>query len=142
MATKYYAAEPMFITLSDHKGTLLYREVLWNIMRMLLMEREGITAETALTRMDDLPTEEYAALKAEAATEYAAPEFQQYMERIHLYPETVNAPKLQPVETLLKEENEKALTETEAESRLMEVLNEYPWGMFAATYLNSSEEMD
>lgn len=143
MATKYYAAEPMFITLSDNKGTLLYNEVVWNIMRMFLMEEEGVDAESALKMLDEMEETDFRNLKEVAEQEYASPEFQEYLERVHLYPGTENAPKLHPVEELLMDEDkESPLTEAEANKRLMEVLNEFPWGMFKVTYLESGDGME
>lgn len=113
----------MLLTLSDKKGTLLYREVVWNIMRMLLMD-EGMDAESALEELDRMPMQEFNELKRRAEREYADHDFQEYLERIHLYPETPNAPKLIPVEELLYEEGEKR-TEQETHERMMEILDEF-----------------
>ena len=96
MAQKYYAAEPIWLTLSDKPGTLQYIEVLWNIMRMLLMS-EGMDAESALEALNEMPATEYDRLKARAAAEYADPQIQDYLERINLYPGTPTAPQLKPV---------------------------------------------
>lgn len=100
MAQKYYAAEPIWLTLSDKPGKLQYVEVLWNIMRMLLMSEEGTDAETALKELDEMPQEEFDRLKARAAAEYADPQIQDYLETINLSPGTPNAPQLKPVESL------------------------------------------
>ena len=144
MAQKYYAAEPIWLTLSDKPGTLHYVEVLWNIMRMLLMSEEGVDAETALEILDEMPQEEYNRLKARAAAEYADPEFQEYLERKHLYPETVNAPELEPVETQLYEPEDSDLVSTEEETqrRLMERLDEMDWQGFKLWEMDNSCEMD
>ena len=102
MTKNFFAAEPIYLTLSDMQGTLLYREVIWNIMRMILMsegdgEWDYMDAESALKTLDEMPIEQFDKLKAVAEIEYASPRFQEYMERIHLYPGTASAPELQPV---------------------------------------------
>lgn len=136
MATKYYAAEPLFLTLSHHSGPLLYGEIIWNIMRLLLMsygngEWDSMDAENALEELDEILMEQFDKLKEEAEKEYSSPEFQEYLERIHLYPGTVNAPKLQPVEELLTDEDDKSpLSEEIVKERLMAALDEYDWQGF------------
>ena len=141
MVQKYYAAQPIALTLSDKKGTLQYTEILWNIMRMLLMGEEQMDAESALEALDKMPKEEFNNLKEAAAEEYADQAFQDYLERIHLYPETPNAPQLKPVESLLYAENEK-VSEQETHNRLMEKLDEMTWGMFLLQEVVSSDGMD
>ena len=64
------------------------------------------------------------------------------MERIHLYPGTASAPELQPVEDIVRDEDDEMLTEAEVHERLMEVLDEFSWEMFCLTHLESSGEMD
>ena len=129
------------------QGTLLYREVIWNIMRMILMSEGGgewdyMDAESALKTLDEMPIEQFDKLKAVAEIEYASPRFQEYMERIHLYPGTASAPELQPVEDIVRDEDDEMLTEAEVHERLMEVLDEFSWEMFCLTHLESRGEMD
>ena len=129
------------------QGTLLYREVIWNIMRMILMsegdgEWDYMDAESALKTLDEMPIEQFDKLKAVAEIEYASPRFQEYMERIHLYPGTASAPELQPVEDIVRDEDDEMLTEAEVHERLMEALDEFSWEMFCLTHLESSREMD
>ena len=147
MATSFFAAEPIYLTLSDKEGTLLYREVIWNIMRMILMsegngEWDCMDAESALETLNDMPIEQFEKLKAEAEIEYASPRFQEFMERKHLYPGTASAPELQPVEEIVRDDDDEILTAAEVNERLMESLDEFSWEMFCLTYLNGSGEMD
>lgn len=147
MATSYFAAEPIYLTLSDMQGTLLYREVIWNIMRMILMSKgngewDCMDAERALETLNEMPIGQFEKLKTEAEIEYASPRFQEYMERIHLFPGTASTPELQPVEDIVRNEDDEILTEVEVNERLMEALDEFPWEMFCLTYLDGSGEID
>ncbi len=149
MAQKYYATEPIWLTLSDNPGTLQYVEVLWNIMRMLLMsegneEYNSMDAESALEELDEMPMEEFNKLKARAKAEYADPQFQEYLERIDLCVGGRNAPTLEPVENLLYEPEEGGAEPTEEETltRLMERLDEMDWQGFQLWELDNSCEMD
>lgn len=71
MSQKYYAAEPIWLTLSGNQGRLSYWVVVRNIMRMLLMSKEDVDAETALEMLDEMPMDEFDRLKRRAAAEYA-----------------------------------------------------------------------
>ena len=143
MSQKYYAAEPIWLTLSGNQGRLSYWVVVRNIMRMLLMSEEGVDAETALEMMDEMPMDEFDRLKRRAAAECADPKFQDYMERISLSLEA-QAPILEPVENLLyePEEGDPVSTEDETQSRLMERLDEMDWQGFQLWELDNSCEMD
>ena len=143
MEQKYYAVPeaPLFLTLSDKPGTLQYVEVLWNIMRMLLMSEEGLDAEESLKMLNEMPKEAFDSLKARAAAEYSDPQFQEYLERKHLYLGTPNAPQLQPVEQILSGEGE-TLREKEVIELMWEMLDEMDWSGFQMWELDNSCEMD
>ena len=149
MAQKYYATEPIWLTLSDKPGTLQYVEVLWNIMRMILMsegneEYNSMDAESALEELDEMPMEGFNKLKARAKAEYADPQFQEYLERIDLCVGGRNAPTLEPVENLLyePEEGDPLTTVEETQWRLMERLDKMDWQGFRLWELDNSCEMD
>ena len=132
MEQKYYVAKmaPTFLTLTDHKGKLSYHDMVWNLMRMILMSSEELTAEEALKEMGKMPREDFKKLQTDAEAWYADWDFQAYLDRegITLGDELI------PVEEVLydmeDEEEEVSITEQETYERLMERLDEFPMEAF------------
>ena len=107
-------------------------------------EYSSMDAESALEELDQMPREEFDRVKAKAEAEYADPQFQKYLERIHLCVGGKNAPKLEPVENLLfePEEDDTEPTEDETQTLLTERLDEMSWQGFRLWEMDNSCEMD
>ena len=143
MAMKYYAAQeaPLVLTLSTTQQTTMYSIIVWNIMRMLLMDEEDVDAESALEMLDEMEMQEFNKLKERAASQFADWDFQAYMERKGINPESKEA--LIPVEELLKDPDETDKpTPEQTNNLLMEMLNEYGWSEFQTWEIDNSSEMD
>ena len=61
MVSTFYAPQrcPLWLTVTDHKGTLNNNDLVWNLMRLILMEEEDLDAEEALQALDEMEMEAF-----------------------------------------------------------------------------------
>ena len=138
MATKYYGTSPLFLTTTTHKGTLEYRDVVTNLMRMILMSKEGIQAREAMERLDQMPQQEYNDLHQQAVAWVQDSDLQDYMERKKITMGQTGD-QLYPIAELLNDPDERPMTEEELEESLMEALNEFPMETFLSLEMPFAE---
>ena len=82
MDTKLYAPRNWdCLTITDHPGQLRRTDLVWNIMRMILMSDEELNAQEAIGLLDEMEMEEFNALKSRAEAELQEPQMQSYLER-------------------------------------------------------------
>ena len=129
MATKYYATPTLFLTTTTHKGTLDYLDVVTNIMRMILMSKEDITAREAMERLDQMSQQEYRDLRQQGEAWMQDIDLQDYMERKNITMGQAGD-QLYPIAELLNDQDEEPMTEEELEGSLMEALDEFPMEAF------------
>lgn len=87
MDTKLYAPKNRgCLTVTDHPGKLLRRDIVWNLMRMILMSENDLSAEEAIDSLDEMEAEEFSALQRRAEAELDEPLMQAYLERQQVSP--------------------------------------------------------
>ena len=123
MEQKYYAPQglPLFLTLTDHQGKLQRKDLVWNLMRMLLMSKEDLSAQEALEELDRLPRQEFKDLQQQAERWMSDNDLQAYLERKQVNPGAELVPA------------------TESEEELMEILDEFPMEVFLSQEMPLTE---
>ena len=96
MDTKLYAPKNWgCLTITDHPGNLRRTDIVWHLMRMILMSDNDLSAEEAIDLLDEMEEQEFSALRNRAEAELQEPQMQAYLERkqispgMHLHPTTL-----------------------------------------------------
>ena len=120
MDTKLYAPKNWgCLTITDHPGKLRRTDLVWNLMRMILMSDNDLSAEEAIDLLDEMEEQEFNALRERAEAELQEPLMQSYLERQRISPGTA----LHPI-TL---------------EEVTELLNQWPLRAFQAQELPETE---
>ena len=128
MEQKYYAPQQGLhcLTMATHPGTLTEEDIIDNLVRMIAMEEteehERTDAKTAAEEIQAMPFQKEHKLWELAVQEYHSPEFQDYLTRKNLRPNS--SQKLVPIVEALKEEDWTP-TEAEAVKAMWERLDEF-----------------
>ena len=127
MDTKLYAPRNWdFLTITDHPGQLRRTDLVWNIMRMILMSDEELNAQEAIGLLDEMEMEEFNALKSRAEAELIDWDMQKYLDRKG----DPTGQELFPIEEVLTEEGETPMSEKKAKEYLMSELDNLNWKAF------------
>lgn len=128
---KYYAPDngPIWLTLTDHEGTLDDYDIMLNIVRMLIMSNEDLDAEEAILRLNDMPMNEYSELKDTAWKLLYEPEMQEYLHRKKIATSGSDATRLYPIRQRYTSPDEQP-SDKEMWSYLIDELNEMNWNGF------------
>lgn len=121
MAQKFYARKPFhWMAVSDMEGDLSGTDLLWNIMRMMVMSEEDVNSREAFKILDEMPQEQFDELKRNAESWLYDPEMQAYLERKNVK----EGDRMYPVED---------------EEELMSNLDEMDWESFLSGELPEAE---
>ena len=139
----YYApieAVPLYLTITTHSGVLTHRDIIENLMRMILMDQEtdeydGMDAETAMEELEKMSREEYQKLYRNAEAIYIDIQWTGYFDRTHLHEGLT----LYPLATALQTQNEDPISEEEALDVMWENLNEFSMNGFTLYELPDTE---
>ena len=103
MAPKFYAPSNWdCLTISRHPGTLTRSDMVENLMRMLLMQQENLSAEQAISRLTEMPDNRLADLRKRATEFLDSPDMQKYLE---MKPQASPGTPLLPITEVLGMEN-------------------------------------